>query len=52
MEQVREIYIIVLQIHGSWKAYRQGVTANSTRGGQEVGFAFTSSDTGVSTILL
>jgi hypothetical protein len=52
MGQIKEIYIIVLQIYGSWKAYRQGVTAHSTRRGQETDCAFTTIDTGLSAILL
>jgi hypothetical protein len=52
MGQVKEICIIVLQIYGSWKAYRQGVTPDSTRGGHEADCAFTTTDTGLSTILL
>jgi hypothetical protein len=50
--QVNETNVIVLQVHGSWQAYRQGVSANSTGGGQKAADAFATFDSGLSTIPL
>ena len=50
--QVNENHIIVSQIHGSWQAYREGVTADSTGGGQKAIRAITTFGSGLSTIPL